>query len=192
MTDPTATEAVAPDVERDASVAPRSPREELRVQLLLLVPPTDVVEDAVMTDDEFDSAALSSRSSWEGYHQGALVEFILGEFDRAVAAQAFLGAADEVLALEESQAAIVELATASATFSSLIEWERYLTQLAGVLRQGLKLADQWDLARTLEAEVGKVRGILGGLVERFPQLQAVMSDTIGTRAQTLVLPGDQR
>lgn len=176
------------------AVAPSSsstPREQFRVELLLQLPAlalrvVPASEPAGQPSTEFPSLDLYDQVHPDhDYDAAALAAWVLEQVDRLAGADAFALAADQAEQLEQSQAEMIQLAGVSSTFSAMAEWHSYLSQLAPILRRNMAIAEQWDLARTLEAEAARVQGVLLALIDRFPQLQAVLGDAVGQRAQGL-------
>ena len=159
-----------------------SPREQFRVELLLQLPAHAVLEapagrvlasgaPLLVEDQDYDSTALAA--------------WVLAQLDRLVSLEAVALASDQAEQLEQAQAEMIQLAGASSTFSAMAEWHAFLSKLYPILRRNMAIAEQWDLARTLEAEAARVQGVLLALIERFPQLQAVLGEEVGRRAQGL-------
>lgn len=174
----------------------KTPREVLAAELLLFLPdlglriiPARPQDAAGVRSTEYPDLDLYDQVQPDkDYNPTALAAWVLSRVDALVSAEAFAGAAAEVEALEQSQAEMIQLAGAASTFSAMAEWHSYLSQLAPILRRNMAIAEQWDLARTLEAEAARVQGVLLALIERFPQLQAVLGEEVGRRAQGLVDP----
>lgn len=161
----------------DYPVAHRSPetepREALRVELLLQLPElgADFEANALVLDEDYDQAALA--------------DWILDQVD-VIRRDAIADATRGLEALEQDQAEIIELASATATFTAMAEWSRYLGQIPAVLRRGLSIRDAHDLAATVEAEHARVIATLTALAERFPALRTILGEAVGVRAQGLV------
>jgi hypothetical protein len=175
-------------------VAPSSsptPREQFRVDLLLHLPALGLRvqpagSPAGQPSTEFPALDLYDQVLPDhDYDADALAAWILESVDRLVGLDAFAIAATEAEALEQAQAEMIQLAGASSTFSAMAEWHSFLSKLHPILRRNMAIAEQWDLARTLEAEAARVQGVLLALIERFPQLQAVLGEEVGRRAQGL-------
>lgn len=181
--DATADECPGAAVELSSSA---TPREQFRVELLLQLPAFAGQE----TTADASTLPSGSRLLVEDldYNQEALAAWILEQVDRLVGLDAFSIATAEAEALEQAQAEMIQLAGASSTFSAMAEWHSFLSKLHPILRRNMAIAEQWDLARTLEAEAARVQGVLLALIDRFPQLQAVLGDEVGRRAQGLVGP----
>lgn len=149
---------------------PLSADGRLRVELLLQLPARFV--DA-KPDYDYDPEALAD---W-------LVAQVAGARRAAV-----LEAVGDVDALELSQAAIVELAAAHATFVELAGQVQRLDQVRAIVRRGLTLSQSYDLANTLEAEVAGLKGRLSGILGKYPELQQLMSDDVVARSAELQRP----
>ena len=168
-----------------------TPREQFRVELLLQLPAhalrvVPAAEPAGQPSTEFPDLDLYDQVRPDhDYDSTALAAWALEQVDRLVSLEAVSLVADQAEALEADQAEMIQLAGASSTFSAMAEWHSYLSQLAPILRRNMAIAEQWDLARTLEAEAARVQGVLLALIDRFPQLQAVLGDAVGRRAQGL-------
>ncbi len=162
MTDPT-------PVASTSSATPRTLRDEFRVQLLTQLPKRFVDQKP---DYDYDPEALAA--------------WALEQVDAMVAAAGFGSALEQVEALEQQQAELVMFAGATSTFTAMAEWHSYLSQLHPVLQRNMAIAEQWDLSRTIKAEADRVQGVLLALLDRFPQLEAVLGEQIGRRAQGLV------
>lgn len=165
----------------------RTRRDEFRVQLALLLPDRGQIVIPPSVDAPATPGPLSyaQHRPDHDYDPAALAEWILSEVDGLVG-EALRDAAADVQSIEESQAAVVELATASATFSSVAEWARYLAQLEAVVRRGLTLSQSYDLSRTMREELDRVHQLLSALVARFPALEQLLGEAVGARAQGLV------
>ena len=174
----------------------RTRRDELRVQFALLLPQlaltvTPATEPAGVPSDQHPDLDLYDTVNTDpDYNPTALAAWILDEVD-GIVDDALRAALVDVQSIEESQAAVVELATASSTFASVAEWLRYLTQLEAVVRRGLTLSQSYDLSRTMREEIARVHALPAGLAERFPQLGRLLGDDVGTRAQGLVTPAGE-
>lgn len=179
MTGPRPITDAAAALEGEVASTPLTPREQFRAELLLQLPDVDDVKEGA-------NHPAASGKDWDGYDPAALAGWILAGVDRLAEASAFAKAAAGVEALEQDQAEMIQLAGASSTFSAMGEWHSYLSQLSAILMRNMTLAEQWDLARTLETEATRVQGVLLALVDRFPQLQAVLSEEVGRRATGLV------
>lgn len=178
-------------------VAPSSsptPLEQFRVALLLHLPelalriiPTD--NPAGQPSTEYPNLDLYDEVTPDkNYDPAALAAWVLQQVEALAAAASLRAATFAADELEQESAEVIQLAGASSTFVAMAEWHSYLTKLAPILRRNMAIAEQWDLARTLEAEAARVQGVLLALVDRFPQLQVVLSDEVGRRAQGLVDP----
>ncbi|MBY0397555.1 MAG: hypothetical protein K2X91_13960 [Thermoleophilia bacterium] len=143
---------------------PLTPDERLRAELLLQLPAADG------TDYDYDPEALAA---W-------IVDQVALARRTAV-----LEAVGDVEALELSQAAIVELSAAHATFVELAGQAQRLEQVRAIVRRGMTLSQSYDLANTLEAEVGALRGRLTGILGKYPELQQLMSDDVVARSAEL-------
>lgn len=92
----------------------------------------------------------------------------------------------DALTIELNQRAVEE-AAAAGVFSGAAEYATYLAALADVLKRGLTVAQQWDLARTVEAESGRLAGVCRNLQVEFPALAGAVQPEVTKR---LVLPGE--
>lgn len=184
MTDPA---SVAPT----SSATPPTAREQLRVDLLLHLPALGLrvqraKQPAGEPSLEYPDLDLYDQVHPDhDYNPTALAAWVLEQADALVAA-AFSPSLEQAEALEQQQAELVMFAGATSTFTAMAEWHSYLSQLAPVLQRNLNITEQWDLARTLEAEAARVQGVLLALLDRFPQLEAVLGEQVGMRAQGLV------
>lgn len=100
------------------------------------------------------------------YDPAALAEWILLYIDEG-RREAY---AEASAAADATIAPVAEFATASGVISIAPAFALYLSGLAAVLKQNLGIAEQWDLARTVEAEAGRVREIIVGILTQFPEL----------------------
>lgn len=82
---------------------------------------------------------------------------------------------------------IAEVAGASAAYASAAEYGAYISALADILKRGLSLSEQWDLARTVEAEGQKLKALCGQLRRAYPEVTEVAGAEVANR---LVLPGE--
>lgn len=149
---------------------PLTADERLRAELLLQLPARF---DDAKPDYDYDPAALAA---W-------IVDQVAAARRTAV-----LEAVGDVDALELSQAAIVELAAAHATFVELAGQVQRLEQVRAIVRRGLTLSQSYDLANTLEAECGALKARLGGILGKYPELQQLMSEDVSARSAELQRP----
>lgn len=121
------------------------------------------------------------------YKPAALADWaagVLAEVER----DAIQLAAGDVEALELSQAAIIELAAAYATFVEVAGQAQRLEQVRAIVRRGMTLTESYDLANTLEAEVTALKGRLSGILGKYPELQQLMSADVTARSAELQRP----
>lgn len=137
-------------------------RDEFRVQLLLALP--DAAFHQVPGDDP---EYLSTRRDPD-YNAQALAAFVLEQLDAAVLQATEL----EAEALPE----VASMAAAAGTASASAEFAGYLEQLAGILKRNMGISEQWDLARTISGEAGKLRHIVQQLVIAHPGIAAPVSN----------------
>lgn len=152
---------------------PLSADGRLRAEVLLQLPGREAMlpDSAAWSDPDYDPEALAD---W-------IVAQVAGARRAAV-----LEAVGDVDALELSQAAIVELAAAHATFVELAGQAQRLEQVRAIVRRGLTLSQSYDLANTLEAEVAALRTRLAGILSKYPELQQLMSEDVVGRSAELV------
>lgn len=139
-------------------------RDRFRAELILQLP------DAGWTED--DEPGEFQHVDPE-YSRDALAAWILEQVDLAAATP------------DAQLSRVVELAGAASTLKASVEFARYLSQLAAVLRRGHTLASQTDLARTIEAESARLTGLASQLVAAYPSLLQVEAPE-----RTLVVPGE--
>lgn len=120
-------------------------------------------------------------------HDEALADWIVNLVAGA-RRDAVLEAVGDVDALELSQAAIVELAAAHATFSEVAQQATRIEQVRAIVRRGMTLSQSYDLANTLEAERDALRGRLEGILTKYPELQQLMGADVLARSAELQRP----
>lgn len=120
-------------------------------------------------------------------HDEALADWIVNLVAGA-RRDAVLEAVGDVEQLELSQAAIVELAAAHATFTEVAHQATRIEQVRAIVRRGLTLSQSYDLANTLEAERDALRGRLEGILGKYPELGQLMSSDVVARSAELQRP----
>ena len=166
-----------PDVEPALPLGPAGPEalttDRLRVEVLLAL--EELLAGLVYDRDASPTieAELETLTGW------IVDRWKEGRRDVMGAAMA------DVEALELSQAAIVELSAAHATFVELAGQASRLEQVRAIVARGLTLTQSYDLANTLEAEVTALRGRLSGILGKYPELQQLMSDDVVARSAEL-------
>lgn len=136
-----------------------SRRDRLRAELLLHLPTVD----DIVTVDMGHGTTLSRFSTH--YEPEALAAWILTEFD----------AEHDIVDAEQVRA--IEISGAAGVVSASGEFMSYLIQLAEVLKQGHSIAGQWDLARTIHAEAGRLQQLVAELLVGYPELQRMGAET---------------
>lgn len=123
-------------------------------------------------------------------HDEALAAWIV---DLVVSARrdAVLEAVGDVDALEQSQAAIVELAAAHATFVEVAQQATRIEQVRAIVRRGMTLSQSYDLANTLEAERDALRSRLQGILTKYPELVQLGDPDVLARSAELQRPDGQ-
>lgn len=160
--------------------APLTVDERIRVEAML------AIEEHVRLLDEARMNVARSALRPDA-HSAALADWIVGLVADA-RRSAVLEAVGDVDALETSQAAIVELAAAHATFVEVAGQATRIEQVRAIVRRGLTLSQSYDLANTLEAERDALRGRLQGILAKYPELQQLMSDDVVARSAELQRP----
>lgn len=136
------------------------PRDLFRIQLLLALPDAGLrripaAEPAGRPSDiDPDADLFDQHVPLEGYSAEALAAWVLEQFD----------------ALEHSQAPAIEAAGAAGVLSMNLEFHRYLTALAGSLREGLDLVQQRALAASVEEQAQTLAALSANLIQQWPQL----------------------
>lgn len=116
-----------------------------------------------------------------------LVEWIV-DLVAGARRDAVLEAVGDVEALELTQAAIVELAAAHATFTEVAAQATRIEQVRAIVRRGMTLSQSYDLANTLEAERDALRGRLEGILTKYPELAQLMNPDVVARSAELQRP----
>jgi|GEM_PF-5965563 len=146
-------------------------REQFRIDLLLHLPELGLRVAHADTRADIPSHIFPKHDMNDSflpdtdYDLEALAAWILAEFDREHAQ-----AAAAVEAAENVAAEVVEMAGASAVITSSVEFASYLSQLSDALKQNLGIAQQWDLARAIGDEEGRLLQLAAQLVARYPAL----------------------
>lgn len=150
---------------------PNFARDQFRVELLLHLPQLGMHVHPATNKDGNPSEVFPTLDLNDGilpdvdYDLEALAAWILGEFDRLD-----YNAAAAVAAAEHASAEVIEMATGAALISSSLEFASYLEQLADALKQNLGISQQWDLARSIGDEEGRLIQLASQLVARYPAL----------------------
>jgi hypothetical protein len=117
----------------------------------------------------------------------ALAEWIAGVYLEGRRA-GVLEAAGDVDALEQSQAAIVELAAAHATFAEVAQQATRIAQVQAIVRRGMTISQSYDLSNTLLEELDALRGRLAGILQKYPELVQLASPDVEARSAELQRP----
>lgn len=149
-------------------------REALRVELLLALPDAGLRrvparEPAGMPSSVMPGADLFDEFvPLEGFDAVKLTDFVLAQFDAVVqeATRDAIALAD----LESREVRAIEASAAAGSLSASTEFHRWLVEISKILRSGLDLAQQWDLARTVDVEAERLKNLMGQLLAEFPGL----------------------